>query len=131
MNWLSLLGLDRWVERWRTSLHEGAIAAEDRMDLLALEWRQEKQQLQYLLVVGLVAAGLTIVALVTLSAAIVVHFWDTPNRVAAAWCVAAVWIVAWVAVLVSLIGTVRKASQAFALTRRELRKDWHTFKGRL
>jgi len=131
MNWLSLLGLDSWVERWRTSLQEGAIAVEDRMDLAALEWRQQKQQLQYLLVIGLVAAGLTVVALVALLTAVVVHFWDTPNRVLAAWCVALVWVVAWVAVLLSLIGTVRKASQAFALTRRELRKDWRTFKSRL
>ncbi|GAB2483193.1 hypothetical protein GCM10027082_37490 [Comamonas humi] len=126
-----MLGLDSWVDRWRTSLHEGTIAVEDRMDLLALEWRQQKQYLQYLLVVGLVAAGLTIVALVALSTAIVVHFWDTPSRVTAAWCVALVWMVAWVAVLVSLVGTVRKASQAFSLSRRELRKDWRTFKGRL
>lgn len=131
MNWLSLLGLDSWVERWRTSLQEGAIAVEDRMDLAALEWRQQKQHLQYMLVIGLVAAGLTVVALVALSAAVVVHFWDSPNRALAAWCVALAWVVAWVAVLLSLIGTVRKASQAFALTRRELREDWRTFKDRL
>ena len=50
MNWLSLLGLEGLAARWRANLIEGAIAAEDRMDLARLEWADLKQRLQQLLV---------------------------------------------------------------------------------
>ena len=62
MNWLSLLGLEDTLARMRSLVSEGAIAAEDRMDLLALEWQAQKRNLLYLVVMGLVVAGLTIVA---------------------------------------------------------------------
>ena len=49
MNWLSLLGLESLVARWRANVIEGAIAAEDRMDLARLEWQDQKQRLQQML----------------------------------------------------------------------------------
>ena len=33
MNWLSLLGLEAFMARWRANVIEGAIAAEDRLEL--------------------------------------------------------------------------------------------------
>lgn len=78
MNWLSLLGLESLVARWRANVIEGAIAAEDRMDLARLEWQDQKQRLQQMLVLTIVVAGLTVVALIMLSLAVLVHFWDTP-----------------------------------------------------
>src|SRR3989338_8975878 len=70
MNWLSLLGLEALVARWRANVIEGAIAAEDRMDLARLEWQDQKQRLQQMLVLTIVVAGLTVVALLMLSLAV-------------------------------------------------------------
>lgn len=131
MNWLSLLGLEALVARWRANVIEGAIAAEDRMDLVRLEWGDQKQRLQQLLVLTIVVAGLTVVALIMLSAAVLVHFWDTPNRSLVAWVVAGVWTLGWGVALVSLISVAQRASNGFALTRQELAQDWRDIKERL
>lgn len=131
MNWLSLLGLEALVARWRANVIEGAIAAEDRMDLVRLEWGDQKQRLQQLLVLTIVVAGLTVVALIMLSLAVLVHFWDTPNRTLVAWVVAGVWTVGWGVALVSLISVAQRASNGFALTRQELAQDWRDIKERL
>ena len=131
MNWLSLLGLEALVARWRANVIEGAIAAEDRMDLVRLEWGDQKQRLQQLLVLTIVVAGLTVVALIMLSLAVVVHFWDTPIRTLVAWVVAGVWTLGWGVALVSLISVAQRASNGFALTRQELAQDWRDIKERL
>lgn len=131
MNWLSLLGLEALVARWRANVIEGAIAAEDRMDLVRLEWGDQKQRLQQLLVLTIVVAGLTVVALIMLSLAVLVHFWDTPDRTVVAWVVAGVWTVGWGVALVSLISVAQRASNGFALTRQELAQDWRDIKERL
>src|SRR3989344_2529879 len=131
MNWLSLLGLESLVARGRANVIEGAIAAEDRMDLARLEWQDQKQRLQQMLVLTIVVAGLTVVALIMLSLAVLVHFWDTPHRTMVAWLVAAVWTVGWAATLMSLVSVVQKAGNGFALTRRELAQDWRDIKERL
>ena len=90
MNWISMLGLEAFVARWRASLIEGAIAAEDRLELAHLEWQEQKRRLRYLLVLTILVAGLTVVALILLSLALMVQFWDTPQRILVAWLVA-VW----------------------------------------
>jgi len=131
MNWLSLLGLEALVARWRANVIEGAIAAEDRMDLVRLEWGDQKQRLQQLLVLTIVVAGLTVVALIMLSLAVLVHFWDTPNRTLVAWVVGGVWTLGWGVALVSLISVAQRASNGFALTRQELAQDWRDIKERL
>ena len=131
MNWLSLLGLEAIVARWRANVIEGAIAAEDRMDLVRLEWGDQKQRLQQLLVLTIVVAGLTVVALIMLSLAVLVHFWDTPDRTVVAWVVAGVWTVGWGVALASLISVAQRASNGFALTRQELAQDWRDIKERL
>lgn len=131
MNWLSILGLEALVARWRANVIEGAIAAEDRMELARLEWQDQKQRLQQILVLTIVVAGLTVVALIMLSLAILVHFWDTPQRTLVAWLIAAVWLAGWGATLASLVSVAQQVGNGFALTRRELAQDWRDIKERL
>ena len=131
MNWLSLLGLEGLAARWRANLIEGAIAAEDRIDLARLEWADLKQRLQQLLVLTILVAGLTVVVLIMVSLAVLVHFWDSPQRTLVAWLVAGVWAVGWAAATVSLVSAAQRAGSGFALTRRELAQDWRDIKERL
>lgn len=131
MNWLSLLGLEAFVARWRANVIEGALAAEDRLDLARLEWQDQKRRLQLLLVLGVLVAGLTVVALIMLSVAVLVQFWDTPQRTLVAWLVAALWTLGWSVVLMSLISATKRLANGFALTRRELAQDWRDIKERL
>lgn len=131
MNWLSLLGLEAFAARWRANVIEGAIAAEDRVELARLEWLDQKQRLQQLLALLIAVTGLTMVALVMLSMAVLVQFWDTPNRVLVAWVVAVTWLVAWCIAIIKLASVVRSAGHGFALTRRELAQDWRDIKERL
>ena len=131
MNWLSLLGLEAFVARWRANVIEGAIAAEDRLELARLEWLDQKQRLQQMLVLLIAVTGLTVVTLVLVSMAILVQFWDTPHRVMVAWVVAGVWLVAWCAASIKLVSVARSTGSGFALTRRELSQDWRDIKERL
>jgi len=124
MRLLSLLGLDARVRRLRIATAEGALAAEDRVQLLRMAWEDEKQRLKLVLVLVIAVLGLTAIALALLSMAVVVHFWDTPNRVAAAWVVAGVWIVLWLAAALGLWSQLRGASNGFASTREEFARDW-------
>lgn len=131
MNWLALLGLDALVARWRANVIEGAIAAEDRMDLARLEWQDQKQRLQQLLVLTILLGGLTVVALIMLSMAVLVHFWDTEHRVLVAWLVAGAWLLGWGGTLYGLVSVAKRAGNGFALTRKELAQDWRDIKERL
>lgn len=131
MNWLSLLGLEALVARWRANVIEAAIAAEDRLDLARLEWQDLKHRLQQVLVLTIVVAGLTVVALIMLSLAVVVHFWDTPQRAMVAWLVAGLWLAGWGIILATLISVARRAGSGFALTCHELSQDWRAIKERL
>lgn len=131
MNWLSLLGLEAFAARWRANVIEGAIAAEDRLELARLEWLDQKRRLQQLLMLLIAVAGLTVVTLVLLSMAVLVQFWDTPHRMLVAWVVGGVWLVAWFIAIVKLASVVRSTGNGFALTRRELSQDWREIKERL
>lgn len=131
MNWLALLGLEPLVNRWRANIIEGAIAVEDRMALARLEWQDQKQRLQQILILTILVAGLTVVALIMLSLAVLVHFWDTPQRTLVGWLVAGVWTLGWVVALASLVSVAQRAGDGFALTRRELSQDWRHIKERL
>ena len=131
MNWLSLLGLDDTVARARSLMNEGALAAEDRMDLLSIEWQETKKNIVWMLVMGLVVAGLTIVALTLLSGAIIITYWDTPNRLLVTWLVAGFWGVLWVGILAFLWKTAQKATNPFQLTKSVLKTDWQAMKRRI
>ncbi len=131
MEWLSLLGLRAFTDRWRAYAIEGAIAVDDRSTLFRLELQEYKRGVITGLGVAFALIALTVVMLTVLSAAVVVQFWDTPDRIMAAWMMAGVWIVLWcvgVAVLWSLLS---KAGDGFSGTRRELAQDWREIKERL
>lgn len=131
MNWLALLGLDAWLARWRLLLAEGAMAAEDRLALARLEWLEQKRHLRRLLLLAVSVIALTVVALLVLSLALLVQFWDSPQRTLVAWLLAGAWSVVWIGAVLALLSAVRQASRAFTLTRQELHKDWQTIKEQL
>ncbi|MDD0814577.1 phage holin family protein [Curvibacter sp. HBC28] len=128
MKWLSFLGLDQRVQRVRQGAADLAQAAEDRVELLTIEWAEEKQRLQRIVLLAVLGAVLTSVVLIVLSAAVMVQFWDTPWRVTVAWSVAGVWLLLWLGLALALVQALRAGHRAFALTRRELLRDWHELK---
>lgn len=131
MKLLSLFGLDRRVRRVRIAAGEGALAVEDRAQLLKMAWDDEKHRVTRLLGLGLVVVGLTTVMVALLSVAVVVQFWDTAHRSTAAWSVAIFWLVLWLAVVIAIVQTVRGPSDGIDAARREFGRDWYWLRGRL
>ncbi|MCR6476576.1 phage holin family protein [Variovorax sp. ZS18.2.2] len=124
MRLLSLFGLSGRIRRLRIAAAEGALAAEDRVQLLRMAWEDEKQRLKLMLILVVAVLGLTTVTVALLSMAVVVHFWETPYRVTAAWSVAGVWIVLWLGAAAGLLLTLRNASNSFIPARQEFERDW-------
>lgn len=131
MNWVALLGLNSLIARWRANVIEAAIAAEDRMVLARMEWAEQKQRLRQLLVLTILVGGLIVVALVMLSMAVLLQFWETEQRVLVGWLVAGAWMLGWGGTLLALLSVVRRASRGFTLTSRVLAQDWRDIKERL
>ena len=131
MNWISLLGLDALLARLRAAVIEAAIAAEDRADLAKLEWQQYQSRL--ILTAGLVIAlgGLTVIAAVMLSIALLVTFWDSEHRLLVAWLIGGGWLVLWALVIFALRSVGRQLANPLNLTRSELLADWRALKQRL
>ena len=128
---LALLRLDVPLLRARIALDEGALAAEDRVQLVRMAWEEDKQRLKLMFALALSLLGLTILAVAMLSIAVIVHFWDTPGRVTAAWCVAAFWSVLCAAVVGWLLTLLGRDASAFDSTRRELGRDWAWLQSRM
>lgn len=122
---LAFTGLDRKLRHVRVAVGEGALAAEDRAQLLRVAWEEEKRRLHLITLLVVAVMGLTTVAIALLSVAVVVHFWDTPQRVAAAWTVAIVWAVVWLGLLAWLLNALRNKSEGIEMARREFARDWH------
>ena len=131
MRLLALLGIEPRLQRMRAALGEGSQAAEDRAQLLRLAWEDEKQRLKLVLVLVVAVIGLTTVTVALVSVAVVVHFWDTPQRITAAWSVAGVWLLLWVAIVAWLFSTLRGASESFGPAGRELGRDWQWLQRRI
>ena len=131
MKLLSLFGLDRRLRRLRIAAGEGALAAEDRAQLVRLAWDDEKHRLKRMLALALLVLGLTTVAVALLSVAVVVHFWETPQRVAAAWAVALVWLALWLGAALGLVASLRGSANGFAVARREFEHDWQWLRRRI
>jgi len=123
MRLLSLFGLDARLRRLRILTAEGALAVEDRAQLLRFAWEEERQRLQWMLGLVIAVIGLTTIAIALLSVAIVVHFWDSVYRAAAAWSVAAVWVALWLAAVLALVALMRRPSAAFEPAMAVLRRD--------
>lgn len=118
-----LFGIKRSLRRLRILAGEGALAAEDRVQLLRFAWEDEKKRLQSILALVIAVTGLTTIAIALLSVAIVVHFWETPHRISAAWLVAALWVVLWLVAVFTLMSTLRKASSSFDPAREAFERD--------
>ena len=131
MNLLSLLGLDVWLARWHAVSTEGRWAAQDRLELAQLEWQEQKSHWRLLLVLALAMAVFMGLALITLSLALIAHFWDTPQRTLAAWLLAGAWTLLWAGALIALVSIARRGGDSFGLTRRELKQDWIDIKEHL
>ncbi|SDM38315.1 Uncharacterized membrane protein YqjE [Oryzisolibacter propanilivorax] len=131
MNWLSLLGLEGWVARWRAAAIEGAIAAEDRITLARMELDDLKRRAVQMVVMVILFGALAVLALMLLSLAVLVQFWDSPQRALVAWLLAGGWLVACGAVLFAIVSLAHRLGNAFAFTRRELGNDWKLIKEKL
>ncbi|MDM0013658.1 phage holin family protein [Variovorax sp. J22P168] len=125
----SIFGLKTRWRRVRILAGEGALAAEDRALLLKLAWEDEKHRLRRMLALGTAVVGLTTVAIALLSVAVIVHFWDTPHRVTAAWVLALVWTALWAVAVTMLLGTLHKTS-GFAAARQTFERDLAWFRAR-
>lgn len=132
VNWAAaLLNLQGLAGRWRAAMSEGATAVEDRLELVRLEWIDHKRRLALLALLLVIFGALGVGALLLLSTAVLVQFWDTPQRAMVAWLLAGLWCVACGVVLMVLLSMARRASSAFALTRGELAQDWRAIKEQL
>jgi uncharacterized membrane protein YqjE len=118
-----LFGIKRHLRQLRILAGEGVLAAEDRVQLLRFAWEDEKKRLQTMLGLVIAVTGLTTIATALLSVAIVVHFWETPHRIMAAWLVAAAWVALWLAAVVTLLSMLRKSSDAFDPARKAFERD--------
>ncbi|MDL9997283.1 phage holin family protein [Variovorax sp. J22P240] len=119
----SLFGLKGYLRRLRILAGEGALAAEDRAQLLRFAWQDERKRLKSILGLVIAVIGLTTVAIALLSVAIVVHFWETPHRITAAWLMAAMWVGLWLAAVVVLMSMLSKSSEAFDPAREAFERD--------
>ena len=128
---LSLLGLDARIRRLKIAAGEGALAVEDRAQLLQMAWQEEKQRLKSTVLLVVAVLGLTTVTVALVSVAVVVNFWDTSYRVTAAWSVAGVWVLLWLAAVLSLIGTLRGAAGTLDTTQKAFERDWEWLQNRL
>ena len=131
---LDFSSLLRWSgisERWRSAVAEGAQAAEDRLTLARMEWEEHRHRLFLLALLLIFSGALVLVALLLLSIAILVQFWDSPQRSLVAWLLAGGWTVACVGVLLAIVSLAHRLGNAFAFTRRELGNDWKLIKGKL
>ena len=128
---LSLLGLEARLRRLKIAAGEGAMAAEDRAQLIRMAWDAEKQRLQSVIVLTVAVLALTTVTVALVSVAIVVHFWDSPYRATAAWCVALVWVLLWLGAVIALLSNLRQANAAIEPAKLELARDWAWVQDRL
>jgi uncharacterized membrane protein YqjE len=123
MNLASVFGLKARLRRLRILAGEGALALEDRTQLLKFALQDERRRLVATLLLMVAVIGLTTVAVALLSVAVVVQFWDSPQRVMVAWLVAALWAGLWIVAMALLAASVRKGSDSFEPARETFQKD--------
>ena len=131
MNFLALFGIDAQLDKLRKRVGEGALAVEDRVQLVQMELQEEKDRLKLVFTLALALLGLTVVAMTILSLAVVVQFWDSPDRAKAAWMVAGGWLMLWLGAAIGLLVLMRRGQAAFAPSREVLGRDWLAMKTEL
>ena len=113
---------------WQRLLSSGGTLLQSRLELVAIELGEERQRLQTLLLLGLVAVLFGLLALGSLTALLVILFWDLGH-----WQVLTVLTLLYVGVaaycVYRLRAALRNAPGPFAATRAEFAKDsavWRT-----
>lgn len=113
---------------WQRLVIRGSAMLQSRIELASIELAEERQRLQTLLLFGLVAVFFALLALGSLTALLVILFWDRGH-----WQVLTALAVVYVGVAVysvyRLRDAIRNAPAPFAATRAEFSKDcavWRT-----
>ncbi|HYP82553.1 phage holin family protein [Variovorax sp.] len=122
---LAVTGLSRRIQKVKIAAGESALAAEDRAQLLRFAWEGERDRVRLLLLLVVAVMGLTTVAVALLSVAVVVHFWETPQRATAAWAVAAAWGVVWIVCVTWMWRVLHRKSPAIEDVQLQFARDWH------
>ena len=128
---MSLLGLDVFVARWRLASAESVLAAQDRLELAQLEWKEQKRHWFKLMGLVLAVLALAVLSLVVFSMALIIQFWDTPQRSLVAWLLTGFWFMLWASAVVGVVSVGLRGGQGFGLARRELKQDWQDIKEQL
>lgn len=122
---LDLLGVGRRVRRWKAAGAEAALGVHDRAQLAGVAWREARSPLAQSVALGVALALVSVVAALALSAAVIVHAWDGPMRVRAAWAVALTWGVVWAVLCIVLLARMRQTRLAVAPLQEALQRDLH------
>ena len=123
MRVLAWLGIEQRIAHVRAMVGEGAMAAEDRVQLLRMAWDEEKLRLRQVLLLLLALVGLTFMMTALLSVAVIVQFWDSPHRTTAAWLVALAWLLLWGGALLALLRVIKDTPPTVAVARDEFARD--------
>ena len=100
-----------------------------KLELLALDWQDEKERLAQLLVLAVAGSLLAGFALIALAVTITVALWDTPHRLLALVVTSVVLVAAAAASWWRIVALLR-APSPLATTLRELQRDEATLRGR-
>lgn len=113
---------------WQRLLSRGGTLLQSRLELAAIELGEERQRLQTLLLLGLVAVLFGLLAMGSLTALLVILFWDLGHwQVLTALTLLYVGVAAYC--VYRLRAALRNAPAPFAATRAEFAKDsavWRT-----
>ncbi len=115
---------------WQRLLSSGGAMFRSRLELAGIELAEERQRLLWLLLMGLFAVLFGLLALGSLTALLVVLFWDVVGR----WQTLAVLFLLYAGItgycVFRLRAAVQNAPTPFAATRAELEKDCATWRAR-
>lgn len=123
--------LARPMKLLRDLAAEAAEFAETRVALLHIEWQVEKSRLEMLAILVLAAMALVALSFMFVGLAVIVWFWDTPQRALVAGLVALAMIVMCAVTITALLKTASRGKAAFSRSRAELAHDWRLVKERL
>ena len=123
--------LARSMKLLRDLAAEAAEFAETRVALLHIEWQVEKSRLEMLAILVLAAMALVALSFMFVGLAVIVWFWDTPQRALVAGLVALAMIVMCAVTIAALLKTASRGKAAFSRSRAELAHDWRLVKERL